>query len=196
MTRTALLLSLFVILTPVSFAQDKDPALGFDYLDIDSNIVSTTHGAKFKIEIDRSFEFLGEFHHKPIYDKQYFNVSLAVFRRGEELLLIHAETLSDGSGGLDYGNLAPSQLDGIPFPMRTQCASDEDESELSANPEIAFIRSKGFKLKLPFVIEQHFATSKKGDSEIVISYGAAVASCEANTESLKGKLTSIIEVSR
>ncbi|HUF03964.1 MAG TPA: hypothetical protein VMM38_07290 [Aridibacter sp.] len=173
----SIILSL-VFSVPMLAQSVEDPKPGFDYIYVKDNVHSITNAARLEIEVDPSFEFLGELHHQPTYNEKKFNVSLAVFRRGSSLLLIHAEKYSDGSGGLDYSDLKPSLLDGIPFTTRTECAAPEDEAEIEKNPEIFFIRSNGFDLKLPFVIEQHFYTSQDGTSEVVISYGRQLESCD------------------
>jgi hypothetical protein len=114
-----------------------------------------------------------------------------VFSRGSDLLLIHAETHTDGSGGLDYSDLKPATLSGLPFTNRTQCASSEDKAELDENPQIQFVRSKVFDLSIPFLLEQFFATSKDGTAEVVISYGRAVKGCSGN-HALSGQMRSIL----
>jgi len=181
--RMILLILVALLSTLPMAAQDiAGKKVDFDHVDVDSrlNVVKTTHAAKYRIEIQSSFKFLGEFHHQAVYNGKGFDISMAVFRRGGDLLLIHAETHTDGSGGLDYSDLDPAKLDGLPFTRRTQCASKEDEEELKSNPQIRFIGSKGFELRLPFHLEQFFTTSGDGTSEIVISYGRAVNDCSEN----------------
>ena len=182
--RIRLLILLVLLSTVLVSAQDKSGAeVDFDHLEIDSrlNVVRTTHAAPYRMVIKPSFKFLGEFHHQAVYNGKGFDISMAVFRRGGDLLLIHAEKHTDGSGGLDYSDLEPAKLDGIPFTRRTQCATKEDEEELKSNPQISFIGSKGFEFGYPFQLEQFFTTSKDGTSEIVISYGRAVDECSGKT---------------
>ncbi len=168
----------------------------FDYLDVSGSVVRTTHDAKYRIYISESFRFLGILNHKAVYNEVGFNISIAVFSRADELILIHAEKHTDGSGGLDYSDLAPAKLDGLPFTRRTQCATAEDKEELDANPQIRFIREKGVDLTLPFQLEQYLATSKNGASEIVISHGKPVQDCsESIGRDLREKLDYYSKVS-
>lgn len=178
--RFKLLILLSLLLTVSASAQDKpDAKIEFDHIDVDAhlNVVKTNHAARYTINIQNSFKFLGEFHHQAEYNGKGFDISMAVFRRGDDLLLIHAETHTDGSGGLDYSDLEAAKLDGLPFTRRTQCATKEDEEELKSNPQISFIGSKGFEFGYPFQLEQFFTTSEDGTSEIVISLGRAVNEC-------------------
>lgn len=173
---TAIILLIFAAFVTATAQQDPD----FNYLQIRGNTVRTTHAAKYVIKIDKSFTFLGELNHQAVYGDEQFNVSFAVFKSGGRLVMIHAETHTDGSGGLDYSDLAPVRLDGLPFTSRIQCATPEDKEELDSNPQIKFIRSKGFDLSIPFVLHQAFATSKDGTSEVVISVGSAVSKCPSD----------------
>ncbi|QQS41550.1 MAG: hypothetical protein IPM63_00970 [Acidobacteriota bacterium] len=171
-------LGVFFLFALAVWAQETpQETVDFDYLKISRNVVRTTHSAKYRIYIDKPFKFLGRLDHKAVYGDIGFNISMAVFARGNDLLLIHAEKHSDGSGGLDYSDLTPAKLDDLLFTRRTQCASTEDTEELASNPQIRFIRSKGFDLSVPFQLEQFFTTSKDGTSEVVISYGRAVDKC-------------------
>jgi hypothetical protein len=175
---SAIFLLFLLLFSLPSFGQTGPAAKAeFDYLDVSGNVVRTTHAAKYRIRVAKGFKYLGEFHHQATYNDIGFNVSMAVFARGKDLLMIHAERHTDGSGGLDYSGLEPAKLSGLPFTQRTQCASPEDREELDSNPQIRFVRSKGFDLTIPFQLEQDFATSKDGTSEVVISYGRAVERC-------------------
>ena len=190
---------LFILFFSFTVNGQKKPGekLDFQYLDISGNIVRTIHAAKYKIHISSSFKFLGVLNHQATYNDIGFNVSMAVFSRGKDLILIHAEKHTDGSGGLDYSDLEPAKLSGLPFTHRTQCASSEDKEELDNNPQISFVRSKGFDLSIPFQLEQYFTTSKDGTSEIVISYGRAVKECsEVTGAGLRKELAGIVKVEK
>lgn len=180
MMRLPFVLMIFLLMASVAPGQrPPETNVNFDLIDFDPrlNVLTTTHAAKYRIGIDKAFKFLGEFHHQAVYNEKGFDISMAALSRGEDLLLIHAERHTDGSGGLDYSYLEPATLRGLPFTRRTQCATKEDEEELKSNPQISFIRSKGFAFTLPFQLEQYFTTSKDGSSEIVISFGRAVGEC-------------------
>ena len=149
----------------------------FDYLKVRGNTAESTHKAKYKLEIDKSFKPLGEFHHQPVYEGVQFNVSLAAFSRGESIVMMHAETHTDGSGGLDYSKLRPETLDGVKFNTREQCATPAEVPDPYSNPEFRFLRDKGFKAVLPIYLKQYLATSPDGAAEVVLSYGKRVAAC-------------------
>ncbi len=168
-------ISFVFFLGPTIYAQAR--TTGFEYLKISKNSIETDHGANYKIKIDRSFKFLGQFSHQPTYGDKQFNVSFAAFTDGKDLIMIHAEKHSDGTGGLDYSDLSPTGLTGLAFTSRDQCAEAEDGAELDANPQIIFIRERGFAIKTPFFIKQFFTTDNDGTAEVVISYGRAVDGC-------------------
>lgn len=187
---TLILLFMFSLSVCATAQTSTDKGAYFDYIDVRGNNVLTTHAAKYELTLDESFRYLGELHHQPIYNDVSFNVSMAVFSRDDSLLMVHAETHTDGSGGLDYSDLESAKLSGLPFTHRTQCASEEDKAELDDNPQIRFVRSKGFDLSIPFQLEQFFTTSKAGDAEVVISFGKAVQGCETAASALASRLSS------
>jgi hypothetical protein len=153
----------------------------FDYLDVKDNTVTTTHQARYKIEIDKSFKFLGELNHQPVYEGKQFNVSLAAFAKGETIIFVHAETHTDNSGGLDYSKLKAASLNNLKFTSREQCAPVEAVEDLADNEEVIFLREKKYAIMLPFYMKQYLATSADGKAEIVISYGTRVPACGKNT---------------
>lgn len=189
-------LGLLLAFTVAAGAQESsEETVDFDYLDVSRYFVESTHGAKYGISISRSFNLVGRLDHKAVYDDVGFNISMAVFAREGDLLLIHAEKHTDGSGGLDYSDLEPAKLSGLAFTRRTQCASEEDKEELDSNPQIRFIRSKGFEVTVPFQLEQYFTTSRDGTSEVVISYGRGVKECsEAIGIELRKELENVVKV--
>ncbi|MCO6510145.1 MAG: hypothetical protein J5I65_05070 [Aridibacter famidurans] len=186
-----------VLIFGVSTFAQMEPGQDFDYLKVDGHKVVTTHAAGYEMSVDKSFKLLGEFHHQPIYSEKEFYVSLAAFVRGEHLLIVHAETYADGSGGLDYSDLSPANLDGLRFWSRTQCVTEEDRSEIESNPEIKFIQSNGYRFEFPFQLEQSLATSEDGTAEIVISLGRTVKDCGTSEGArLRRELESFISLSR
>src|SRR4051812_33779681 len=94
----------------------------FDYLKVNGHKVQTTHQLNYRLEIDKSYRLLGETNHQPTFDGKEFNVSLAAYARNASFVMIHAETHTDGSGGLDYSKLKPETFGGINFTSREQCA--------------------------------------------------------------------------
>ena len=113
---------------------------------------------------------------------------MTAYSDGKNLIMIHAETHTDGTGGLDYSNLSPAALNELNFTTREQCAGAEDAAEMNENPQIKFIRGKNFDLSLPFYLRQFFATSADGKAEVVISYGRKIESCENVAENFKAQI--------
>ncbi len=155
-----------------SFAQDK-----FDYLKVEGHKVESTHKLRYVARIDKSFKLLGEHHHQPTYGAKMFNVSVAAYARGDDLVMIHAEAHTDGSGGLDYSNLKPDPLGGIDFTSREQCAVLAEIPDPYSIPDLRFLRDKGFTPAPAVFLKQYLIASPDGSAEYVYSYGRRVASC-------------------
>lgn len=158
-------------------APGKPAQKRFDYLNVKGNGVRSVHKLKYSVRVDKSFKLLGEYHHQPTYVGKMFNVSVAAYARGDQLLMVHAEAHTDGSGGLDYSDLKPDPLGGINFRSREQCAVMAELPEAADNPDLRFLREKGFAPEPAIFLKQYLIASADGSAEYVLSYGKRVASC-------------------
>jgi hypothetical protein len=149
----------------------------FDYLKVKDNVVESVHKLHLVAKIDKTFKFLGEYHHQPTYGEKLFNVSVAAYEKGDKLLMIHAEAHSDNSGGLDYSKLKPDPLGGINFTSREQCGVIAEIPDAYDIPDFRFLRDKGFTPAPALFLKQFLIASTDGSAEYVISYGQRVASC-------------------
>ncbi|HZB43808.1 MAG TPA: hypothetical protein VE360_01120 [Pyrinomonadaceae bacterium] len=170
--RLIILVGVAACVALTSFAQDK-----FDYLKVEGQTVESTHKLRYVARIDKSFKPLGEHHHQPTYGAKMFNVSVAAYARGDDLVMIHAEAHTDGSGGLDYSNLKPDPLGGIGFTSREQCAVLAEIPDPYSIPDLRFLRDKGFTPAPAVFLKQYLIASPDGSAEYVYSYGRRVASC-------------------
>lgn len=162
----------------------------FDYLKVEGNRVASIHQLKFVASIDKSFKFLGEYQHQPTYAGKMFNVSVAAFSKGDDLIMIHAEAHTDNSGGLDYTNLKPDPLYGINFTSREQCAVIAEIPDPDSIPDLRFLRERGFSPAPAMFLKQYLLASPDGSAEYVLTYGKRIASCGAGavTPELKAKI--------
>ncbi|WP_298814191.1 hypothetical protein [uncultured Roseibium sp.] len=172
-------------LLAVFFFSTQPSAAFHDYIDRNSNTVTTTHQAAYRVSIIESFEPLGELHHRQESNGRMFKVSFAAFSKGSDIVLIHAETLEEPTGILDYGHLDQVKMDGVAVSIREQCVPAEAEAALADNPEANFVKDNGFDLRLPFLLTQHLITSDDGNAEVVISYGRGVEDCDVISESIR-----------
>lgn len=166
------ILILLLNIAPAHSLQTK-----FDYLKVKGQMVESTHQIKYRLQVDKAFHLLGEYHHQPTYGGKMFNVSVAAYAKGESLLMIHAEAHTDGSGGLDYSNLKPDPINGISFNSREQCAVLAEIPDPYSIPDLRFLRDKGFNPAPAMFLKQYLIASADGSAEYVLSYGRRVASC-------------------
>lgn len=159
--------------------------VAFRHLEIEHQRVKTMHQLTYHIDVKSSFAFLGDFHHLQTSKGRQFEVSLAAFSNGHEIILIHAEELSGKTGILDYSSLPQGSLNGLAFGMREQCVPVEAEAEIAGNPQARFVKSRGFQLSLPFHLMQFLTASDDGNTEVVISFGQKVDSCTVSTEQFR-----------
>lgn len=175
--RLFLILSLILSSTPPARSQ----RLEFDYLKVKRHVVESTHRIKYLLTVDRSFKFLGEYHHQPTFGEKMFNVSVAAFSNGDHLVMVHAEAHTDGSGGLDYSNLKADPMGGINFTSREQCAVLAEIPETDDNPDLRFLKDRGFNASPALFLKQYLIASTDGSAEYVLTYGKRVSSCGSET---------------
>jgi hypothetical protein len=185
MSRIIMLVIVFIAVLSGNAVQNK-----FDYLKVKGHKVASVHRLKYVASIDESFKLLGEYHHQPTYGGKMFNVSVAAFAKGDDLIMIHAEAHTDNSGGLDYSNLKPDPLYGINFTSREQCAVIAEIHDPDSIPDLRFLRERGFSPAPAMFLKQYLIASPDGSAEYVLSYGKRIASCGAETitPELKAKI--------
>lgn len=167
----------------------KSNQSSFDYLKIAGHKVETTHRLKYMLKVARAYAFLGETNYQPTFDGKGFNVSLAAFAGKDSFVMIHAETHTDGSGGLDYSKLQPDTFSGIKFTSKEECA-ELDQTDIDGEHDLRFLKDNGFNPFPAVYIKQYFTTSADGSSELVITYGKRIRSCKSEvvTSEFKAQL--------
>jgi hypothetical protein len=55
------------------------------------------------------------------------------------------------------------------------------------NPELRFLRDKGFAVTLPFYLRQYFTTAPDGAAEYVLTYAKRVPECGVSTMTFEFK---------
>lgn len=151
----------------------------FRWLEVTGHVIRTTHSLPLVLRVPGSLRFVGETDFVEAYGGPAFDVSAAAFSSDSVLLAVHAETHADGSGGLDYSDLSPDPLAGLPFTSRLRCwdLRDETEEDIRGNHFLAFLRDRGFDLRSAILVKQYLATDDAGRAEVVLSYGRRLESC-------------------
>lgn len=158
----------------------------FDYLKIAGHQIETSHKLTLKLAVDKSFKFLGKTNYQPTFQGKGFNVSLAAFARADTFIMIHAETHTDGSGGLDYSNLTPDNFGGLRSTSKEVCG-EFTERDIADEHDLAFLKNHDFNPAPAIYLKQYFATSADGTSEVVITYGKRIKNCQSSVISSKFK---------
>lgn len=101
--------------------------------------------------------------------------------------MVHAETLADHSGTLDYSNLDSVSFKGYSFRSREQCAEFTDEI-IREEHDVKFLYDNHFNPKPAVYLKQFLTTSGDGNAEYVLSYGKRVLNCSDSviTDPFKG----------
>ena len=151
----------------------------FDFLAVAGHRVATTHALPLRLILPPRLLPLGETHFRESYGGPSFDVSATAFASDSELAAIHAEVHTDRSGGLDYSDLTPDTLAGIPLHSRVDCFDlrEESDEDIEGNGFLRFLRDRGFDFDRAFVLKRSFLTDSEGTAEVVLSYGRALPAC-------------------
>ena len=158
----------------------------FNYLKFDDHSLQSTHGVSFVLKVPESYQQAGPVSYEPVFDNHPFKVSLGAFIADSTFIMIHAETLADQSGILDYSNLKSENFKGFSFNSRSQCAEFTDEI-IQEEHDIKFLHDNRFNPKPAIYLKQLFTTSPDGNTEFVLSYGKRVANCSDSVISVSFK---------
>lgn len=176
--RSALALALLLALAPGAARAQAPPSL----LRVDGRRVTAENGVPLVLVVPDGPAWLGVTRFRESYGGPDFDVTATAFADDSVLIAVHAEVHADGSGGLDYSNLAPDSLAGIPFTSDVGCFDlrEETDEDVAGNGFLRFLRSKGFSFDRAVVLKRYFTTNEAGSAEVVLSYGRIVGGCGAD----------------
>jgi len=183
---------LFLIFTAflTSCAQSDTP----NYLEFHNNALRATHKVSFVLTVPDRYQQAGPVNHEPTFNNRPFKVSLAAFVGDSSFIMVHAETLGDQSGILDYSDLKPVTFKGFQFNTRSQCAEFTDEV-IREEHDVKFLYDNNFNPKPAVYLKQFLTTSADGNAEYVLSYGKRVLNCSDSliTEKFKAGINREID---
>ena len=178
MTMTFLVLCFFEV---GSIAQKHDSlAIDFEFLQFKEGYLKSNHGIEFLLEIPKGYTKSNILNHTPVYHDHPFKVSAAAVYDTSVIIMVHAETLADNSGYLNYSYMDSTRLSGINFYAKEHCV--EITEELIAQAEdLRFFQNEGFNFYPAVYLKQYFITTDDGNTEWVLSYGEKVCNCSTET---------------
>jgi hypothetical protein len=151
----------------------------FDHLDVNGHRIATTHGLALRFTVPSQLQALGETHFRESYGGPSFDVSATAFASDSVLLAVHAETHTDGSGGLDYSEYPADTLAGWPLHSRIDCFDLREVAaeHVEGNGFLRFLHGAGFDFDRALVLKRHYLVNEEGTAEVVLSYGRTVDAC-------------------
>jgi hypothetical protein len=153
---------------------------GFRYLQLEGEVLKSTHQIKLSLKIPDGFSRTEDFNYRPIFNNQPFNVSTAAVYDENRIIMVHAEALPDSSGYIDYSYLDTINILGIDFYTKESCVVMSEEL-LSNAKDLQFFQSEGFDFYPAIYLNQFFLDTEDGNAEYVLSYGERVSDCSQTT---------------
>ena len=169
-----------LVMSSILIVEASD-APNFDFLKVANNSVDIYHGIKSRLKITDEFKFIGEHHYRAVFHEHPFDVNVAAFVNENALLAVHAESVTDDSGYLDYGYLDQVTFYGTPARYSQKCLQLTAEQVDQAH-DLSFFKSHGFDFSPHIRLEQLFMISADRNNEIVITYATKHNSCNGTMD--------------
>lgn len=162
------------------FSQENAEAttVDFTYLEFQEDRLLSTHDIQFELNIPEGFDRIDPLHHQAVFNEHPFNVSVAAIMKGDKLIIVHAEKVTDDSGFLDYSYMKPVTLHGHDFHMKENCLMINAQV-LEGAKDVKYIHDNGFDFGKAIYLRQFFTNTADGNSEYVLSFGLRVKGCKS-----------------
>lgn len=156
----------------------KNPA--FRYIRIGKEDIRSVNALKFSLEIPPGFKVIKPLNHQPVFNGHPFNVSTAALVKGNTIIMMHAEKVTDHSGFLNYSYMKPDSLSGFKFYSQERCVKVTDQILKSAT-DLNYYQNHGFDFRPAFYMKQYFVNTDDGNQEWVLSFAQRIPNCADST---------------
>ncbi len=149
------------------------------YLEASGSIIRTTHALGYRIELPGKFKATPVDSRRDTFNGHPFDISLAALLDTDAAVMVHAETVADGSGASNYDDLPPATLAGVPFRKRPASCQDLLPGDIVGEHDLEWLSARGFSPTGPLQVAQYLASSADHNAEVVITLLARVPGCSA-----------------
>ena len=143
--------------------------------------IETVHGLRYSFSMSHAVNIIGPDHRADTFNGVPFAISRAAFVDDDFGIMIHAETVADGSGASNYDNLPAAEWPDGNFrsggPVCFELAAEDIEGE--DDPE--WLVANGFDPTGILLFGQYFATTADYNDEIVVSVMVKGETCDDET---------------
>lgn len=156
----------------------RQPATGkLPYLDAEGSVIRTTHALRYRLSLPENFRATAVDSRRDVFNGHPFDISLAALLSANAAVMVHAETVADGSGASNYDDLPLAALGGLPFHKRPASCQDLSPEDIAGEHDLEWLAAQGFPPKGPLQVAQYLATTDDHDAEVVITLIARVPGC-------------------
>jgi hypothetical protein len=165
-----------LLLCPALAEAGERPALQFE-----NGWLQSSHAIVMRLQQPEGFRPVEPVRHQSEFNGLPFDVSVAAYVAQDRFIMVHAETLTDGSGAIDYGTLPSETLSGITFGVRGQCAELSPEV-IESEHDLKFLAEGGLEVLPAGYLRQYLLISPDRNSEYIVSVGQVVDSCDTTED--------------
>ncbi len=149
---------------------------------VNAGKLQTMHSLSFQIAMEEEFSLTGVNDRSDVFHGVPYKISRAAFISDYATIMIHAETVADGSGASNYENLPYVEWPVSGFRSAGPICFELSPKDLEGESDLEWLSENGFTPIGVIIFGQYFLTSEDHNDEIVVSLILRGASCENETE--------------
>ncbi|MEZ5464713.1 MAG: hypothetical protein R3F22_05685 [Lysobacteraceae bacterium] len=165
----------------------NDRSGGLPYLVANGHSVRSRHAVPLEVVLPQGFQATPVDSRRDRFNGHPFDISRAALIGADAAVMVHAETVADGSGASNYDELPQARLDGRPFRVRPPSCQDLSQDDIRGESDLEWLAAQDFPPTGPLAVAQYLASSEDHNAEIVITLMARVTDC--STEAMDAALT-------
>ena len=144
----------------------------------DARGLRTTHGLAYQFEASAAYVLTDVSDRSDVFNGVRYSISRAAFIGDDSAIMIHAETVTDGSGASNYDALPVVDWPAAGFRSEGSICMSLSEEDIEGEADPEWLVENGFNVATPLVFSQYFLASADYNDEIVVSLFQHVPTCE------------------
>ncbi len=152
-------------------------------LAVSQHTIQTKTPLKMTFSSNDQFKVSGPDTRMDFFNETPFRVSRAAFINEASAIMVHAETVEDGSGASNYDNLPVSDWPKTGFRSNGEICMTLGADDIKGEPDPEWLIDQGFDPLGSLVFGQYFLTTADHNHEVVVSVMLKVSDCDEDDNS-------------
>lgn len=139
--------------------------------------IRTRHSLRYRVVLPRDFQVTAVDNRRDHFNGHPFDISRAALIGPNAAVMVHAETVADGSGASNYEQLPLEALDGQAFHVRPRSCQNLSRADIVGESDLEWLSAQGFPPIGPLAVAQYLGSSADHNAEVVLTLMVRVPTC-------------------